>query len=196
MDKRLSILKDMKITKSNRFYQSTRLDKKARVKSIMINIYSFLSLIVSVYLLAYADVTDAETSRFVAFTVVAVSLISLATSLDRPVHELIMQAREAHECGRRISTLYSRLKYEQISAEEAAEQYELVLSSYSSNHDKIDYGCTINQYKSEWPESAKNFNFREVQLSVFLSVYASAIWPVIVSLSLIFVYLVVRYAVL
>ncbi|WP_105370570.1 SLATT domain-containing protein [Neorhizobium huautlense] len=187
------LLQKMKITKSNRFNYAKRLQAKASVKSTVTNLLSVLSIIVSVYLLAYAGSVSADVSRLIGVFIAGVSVVSLLLSLEQPVSVLAKKASDAHRCGRDISQIYRQLQFEVLQVDAAAARYEEIVSQYEDNHDPIDYLMTLYQYREEIPEKAKAVSWFNGPFMYWLSKYSTVFFTIFCLVLVALIWVVMPY---
>lgn len=172
------LLNRMKRTKSNRFNYAKRLEVKAECKSHTINILSLLSIIVSIYILAYSGDLKPESARFAGVFLAGISVVSLVISLESPVSKLSQRAYDAHKCAREISDIYGQLQSGQLEEQVARQKYELVLSSYDENHGDVDNWKTLFERKSDFPEDAKGITWKRGLALYWLSAYSTVLYAI------------------
>ncbi|WP_194138109.1 SLATT domain-containing protein [Salipiger mangrovisoli] len=139
----------MKITKSNRFNYSRRLNGRVRNLSFSLHTLSFLSILLGVYLLAFAVNLTPEGAQLIGTLSIGISVISIVVSQISPAEVDSRKANDAHKCAREISTLYRQLESGSIRLADASKAYEDIVSTYTDNHDNCDFMLTLCSYKEE-----------------------------------------------
>lgn len=139
----------MKVTKSNRFNYSRRLNGRVKNLSFSLHTLSFLSILLGVYLLAFSGSLTPGGAQFIGTLSIGVSVVSIIVSQISPAEVDSRKANDAHKCAREISALYRQLETRSIDLVEASEKYEEIVSTYSDNHDDCDFMLTLCSYKEE-----------------------------------------------
>ncbi|SNZ20928.1 hypothetical protein SAMN06265368_4042 [Cohaesibacter gelatinilyticus] len=153
-----------------------RLEKKADVKSNSMNVLSMFTLFAGVLSLAYSVEISADMAKLVGGFVIGVSALSIYLSHTDPVSRLAEGAFNAHECGREISKIYTKLLNDRLEHAQALELYEEVLSNYDMNHDRCDYYLTIRLEPDLFPDNKKGSNWWNSTFATWLSVVSPAIY--------------------
>lgn len=184
------LLNKMKRTKNNRFNFSRRLEKKANAKSNATSIISLFCLVVSIYLLAYADDINPQAARFSGVLIAGLSILSMMLSLDKSVSDLQKSSDKAHRCAREVSEVRGHLELDVIDASTARIKYEGILNLYEENHDDCDNWKTLYDNKLDFAEDSKNVGFFKGVIPYFISSnspYLFAVFCAVVILSVWFI---------
>lgn len=195
IDIKNKLLNKMRRTKGNRFNLSRRLEAKAELKSISINILSLLCILASTYILAYSEHISADFTRFLSVFITGVSILSLMLSLQSPVSDLARRANEAHSCAREISYIYAKLELSDLSVEDARKKYEEVLNNYKENHSDCDDWKTLYENKKHFSEDAQNIGWCKGVLFYMLSKYVTPVSSFISVIFLFFMWPIMEYSV-
>lgn len=139
----------MKVTKSNRFNYSRRLNGRVKNLSFSLHMLSFFSITLGIYLLAFSNNLTAEVAQFIGTLSIGFSVVSIIVSQISPAEVYARKASDAHKCAREISALYRRLETGSIDLVQASEKYEEIVSTYEDNHDDCDFMLTLCSYKTE-----------------------------------------------
>ena len=139
----------MKITKSNRFNYSRRLNGRVKNLAFSLHTLSFLAILLGVYLLAFSESLTPEGARFIGTLTIGLSVVSIYVSQISPAEVDSRKAGDAHKCAREISALYRHLESGSMDRIEASKKYEEIVSAYEDNHDDCDFMLTLCSYKEE-----------------------------------------------
>jgi hypothetical protein len=179
----------MWITKGARFNAHERLMSKHKWSTATVSFLSGYVILVS--LLEYIKPISMNTDQInlMTFVAIALAVFILVLSLLEASKSYERKAVEQHDCGRKISTLYAKLRQLRASeiessnnhdfyrqCESISSEYERILNECHENHDVIDNDL----FRIRHPEK---FNFMwykrfEVYVRVWLStwfIYATII---------------------
>lgn len=139
----------MKITKSNRFNYSRRLNGRLKNLSFSLHAISLVSILLGVYLLAFSGSLTPGGAQFIGTFSIGISVVAIIVSQINPVEADSRKANDAHKCAREISALYRQLEAGSIDLAAASKKYEEIVSTYDDNHDECDFMLTLCSYKKE-----------------------------------------------
>ncbi|WIV49969.1 SLATT domain-containing protein [Marivivens sp. LCG002] len=139
----------MKLTKSSRFNYSRRLNGRVENLTFSLNVISFLTILLGVYLLAFSGELTPKGAQFIGTLSIGLSVLAIIVSQVTPAGIDSRKANDAHKCAREISSLYRQLETGTVSLSEASEKYEAIVSAYVDNHDDCDFMLTLCTYKDE-----------------------------------------------
>jgi hypothetical protein len=192
----------MWITKGARFNAHERLMSKHKWSITTVSFLSGYVIIVSLFEYLKPIQMNSNQTNLMSFLAVALAIFILVISLLEASKSYERKAVEQHDCGRKISTLYAKLRQLRTSGVELSNpvlfqqecglissEYERVLNECPENHDVIDNDL----FRAKHPEKFKfTWSKRiEINVGVWFStwlIYATLIvlFPVAITFLLLF----------
>jgi hypothetical protein len=134
-------------TKSVRYAASSRLAKKNSLSLLTVSILSIYVIVASIIPVFWNDLSHVTTDALYFFSAIC-SLFIIVLSLVESGKDYKTRSELLLKCARRIGFLVDRINYltgtnvlTRESFEQIQDEYNKILSEFTTNHDPIDYIC-------------------------------------------------------